>query len=334
MRPLRIGILGISVDLGLLSQTRCHPKHSAALWLFLIRLIPSIMLWALGTFFLKAAVFWPAKERRQKQRLMSHKLFSFLLSKDNFYEHDDGYLRRLEHLFQRPTEVTNLSRIGHSVRLACKQKHLIPSGQDIFFLDIGAMDYVNNTSCAEFRSLFREILEAVGQKNPEAHVVSFSPPDMSIMLGTPLNKKKALPLPFAPTVGDLQRLEGFHKHLRLTADSAPEKKAYAARLLRTYLKIMQHELRRARRLGVIRSFTFIDGLALPWYRPEDRSLYFGLDGLHLTPDAVLVAVRESWPTLVHDLETMSPLFAGEKDRAAARLMNETRRVPQVTMETM
>lgn len=333
MRPLRVSIIGISVDLGLLAKTQCHPKHSLSLWLFLMRLIPTILVWTLCMLALRSAFFLPAKDRRQKLRMISHKLFAFMLSKENFHEHETGFLARLENYFQRPIEVTNLSRIGHSVRLACKQKHLIPSGQDIVFLDLGAMDFVNNTSCAEFRALLRELLASVGSRNPQAHVVFFSPPDMVTMLGTEMNRRKALPLPFAPTVGDLQRMEGFHK-LGVKASSKREKKARASKLLRVYLSIMQHELRRAQRLAVIRSFTFINGLELPIYKPEDRSLYFGLDGLHMTSNAVRLLVHLSWPALARDLETMTHLLPAGHGQEVIRVSSQQQSSPLFTVESV
>lgn len=317
MRPLRVSIIGISVDLGLLAKTQCHPQHSLKLWLFLMRLVPTILIWIVCMLALRSAFFLTAKDRRQKLRMISHKLFGFMLSKENFHEHETGFLARLEDFFQRSTEVTNLSRIGHSVRLAHKEKHLIPSGQDIVFLDLGAMDFVNNTSCAEFRALLRDLLATVGSRNPQAHVVFFSPPDMVTMLGTDMNRRKALPLPFAPKVEDLQRLEGFHK-LGVKASSTLEKKAKASKILRVYLSIMQHELRRAKRLAVIRSFTFINGLELPIYRPEDRSLYFGLDGLHMTSQAISLLVELSWPALARDLGTMTHLLPGGYEQEMVR----------------
>jgi hypothetical protein len=282
---------------------------------------------------LRSAFFLPAKDRRQKLRAISHKLFAFMLSKENFHEHDRGFLARLENHFQRTIEVTNLSRIGHSVRLACKQKHLIPSGQDLLFLDLGAMDFVNNTSCAEFRALLRDLLTTIGSRNPKAHVVFFSPPDMVVMLGTEMNRRKALPLPFAPTVGDLQRMEGFHK-LGIKASSTDEEKARASKLLRVYVNIMQHELRRAQRLGVMRSFTFINGLQLPVYKPEDRSLYFGLDGLHMTSDAIRLAVDLSWPALARDLETMTHLLPDGYGQELVRMPSQQQPSPLFTVESV
>jgi hypothetical protein len=314
--------MGLSVDLGLLGNTQCTPQHSLALWLFLLRLIPSILLWFAGMIALRCAFFLPGKARRNKQRLMSHRIFGFLLSSENFYEHENGFLNRLQRLSQRPLDVINLSQIGQSLLLACKRMDRIPSGQDIIFLHLGAMDYINNVKCLTFRASLRELLQRIGQKNPEGHVIFLGPPDLVTILSTPLNHRKALPLPFAPTISDLHRWEGFHKHLGLTADSTPEERAHAHRLLSIFVQLMKHELNRARNRGVIRNFTFIDGRATPIFQAEDRSRYFALDGMHLTAEAVDVAVAFAWPMIMRDLESLAQPAPAQRDQEAARTVGQ------------
>jgi hypothetical protein len=220
------------------------------------------------------------------------------------------------------------------MQMASKRKDLVPTDQDILFLDLGAMDYINNVPCARFRAHCRDVLEAAGARNPDAHIILIGPPDFVTMISSPLNKRKAFPLPFSPTVGDLQRLEGFQKHLGLSEDSSTEKIAYCRRLLELFAKIMRHELKRAQVRGMIRSASFMDGLKVPIYRQEDRSRYFAWDGLHLTVESARLFVSFSWPILLENLQCMAQPVPVTHDLNAARTVSQPLPIHVATFDSI
>ena len=47
MKPIKVTIIGISIDLGLLGNTWCSPEHSIQLWLFIGRIVPALIVWQL-----------------------------------------------------------------------------------------------------------------------------------------------------------------------------------------------------------------------------------------------------------------------------------------------
>ncbi len=47
MKPIKVTIIGISIDLGLLGNTWCSPEHSIKLWLFIGRIVPALIVWQL-----------------------------------------------------------------------------------------------------------------------------------------------------------------------------------------------------------------------------------------------------------------------------------------------
>ncbi len=301
MKPIKVTIVGISADLGLFGNTHCTPPHSLKLWWLLVRILLAGVLWLLANLIVHSAFFMPAKTRRQKMRELSHRIFGFLCCKENLHEQENGFLARIEQQFQRPVVLTNLCIIGQSMRMACKTRDRIPGQQDIVILHLGVMDFINKSPCATFRAYTRALLAEVGRKNPAAHIIFLGPPDQVLTLTTPLNHQKALPLPFAPTVGDLHRLQGFHRFLKLTANSTASEIDYAARLLDIYVRIMQRELLRAHRQGLIHSYSFGDCRKVDIYAAPDRPRFFGLDGIHISREGVAHAVAFLWPGISKEL---------------------------------
>lgn len=300
--PLRVTILGLSPDLGLFAKTDFYAHHGPKFWFFLLQIVPALVLWSIGTLMLNILFFHKKKLIRSLQRKMSHRLFSFLLSKDNMHEHKKfGYLKQLEDKYNRPVMVSNISQIGNSFKMALRNSDRIPEDQDIVFIHLGAMELYNKLPCNIFRSQVRELLTIIARKNPKVHIIFAGLPESVAALCDPFNHQKCAPLPFAPTITYVQRMEGFlnwgvHPH----CDDATVQWAY--KLQSVYVEIITHELRRSQRLGLIHSFTYIDNRQAPLFAPEERAILFSVDGVHPTGEGHRRLASYGWPLISQSLD--------------------------------
>jgi hypothetical protein len=300
--PIKIAVLGISVDLGLFAHVPRFDRLSVSLAVFLMRITPRLILWLLGFGIIKMAIWKSSKTRREAIRSMSHRLFSFLLSSDNIYEHDEGYGAMIGKKYGRSYRLDNHSKIGHSLRIAYKQRESIREGVDIYFVHLGSMDWLNLVELKDVRRYFRGILEEIGRKNPQSHVCILGLPDMVNMITHPETLNKIMPLPFFPSVSKLQEWEGFHKYLGLNRRNDKAQIQWAERYMQTYANLMQHELRRAIEKKVICSGSFVDNRKPEGFNTPDRQNFLAIDGMHPTTMGALELVKHGWKTLERDLD--------------------------------
>ncbi len=303
-RPMKVTVLGLSIDLGLLAEYRFHPRLDLRHGLLLLRIANAIF-WTLVSA-LYYRLRYPTAKHLVSRRISdcARRRFAFLTSKQNFYEHAEGYVARLSGKYGVEVELTNQSAISNTLSRALKHSDELPRDQDLFFIHLGGMDYLLDVPLLKAARSFRLILEEIGQRNPDAYVVVIGPPDFVRALTSPCNQRKVLDTWLSPRVAWLQRALGFSTGQKLWPGAAEERVAGARRSLGEYERMLRHELSQCLRDGSIRAGCFVEQLQADMFYQdlEQRKRLFSFDGIHLSEAGVARLIKHQWRQLEPALE--------------------------------
>jgi len=298
-RTMKVAVLGLSIDLGLLADYRFHPKLDLRHCMLLLRIFNAVVLTLFAFLYLRLRYLTSPRVANRLVQESARRRFSFLTSQQNFYQHREGYVAKLTRKYGIEVELVNQSAISNTLSRAVRHLDELASDQDLFFVHLGGMDFLQDVPVLSAARSLRLVLEEIGQRNPSAYVVVIGIPDFVCALASPCNLRKILDTRFSPTVGWMQRILGFSSRRKLWHGTADRRIEVARESLHDYDRMIRRELQACLKNGTIHDGCFIEQLKLDMFHQdlEQRKRLFSFDGIHLSADGVARLVKHQWKQL-------------------------------------